>query len=483
MIQGPQGPTGPQGEPGPIGPTGPKGEQGEQGPQGEPGTIDEATLGRINTDISNLQTDKQDKLVSSETIKTINGETLLGQGDIVISGGSGGGSDVEVIDNLNSNSTTSALSANQGNVLKHNYQFGTVAEGANVESDCVTLGSDCQGATMNSTVIGIDCKGENYSVVIGRYATGTGLTSLAIGNSAEASGQESFALGSGAYASSLGSCAIGESARAEGEKSFAMGKGAMTSGDNSIQIGGVTDAEGNPIQNTESNVFRVWEYALLDKTTGKIPSERLPETGTETDPVFTDWRDNTGQLIAGFGTTTTANMYTVALGVENSTSSNNTVVLGYHNLANGANGVALGVGSRAGSSTIAIGCDNTNKGDGTGCKAGMGSIVIGSKVVSNSIYQNEINSVIGIGKGLVINNEGEITIGFYNKSRQGETDADITAFTIGNGTDWTDDKNRNRLEIRKNDDIHVWNLEEGAMTCLQSYIKSLEARIVALESK
>lgn len=483
VIQGPQGPQGPQGEPGPIGPTGPQGDKGDKGEQGEPGTVDETTLEQINTDIANLQTDKQDKLVSGETIKTINGETLLGQGDIVISGGSGGGSDVEVIDNLDSNSTTSALSANQGNVLKHNYQFGTVGDGANVDSDCVTLGIDCQGATMNGIAIGIECKAENYSVAVGRYATGTGLTSLAIGNSAEASGQESFALGSGAFAGGLGSCAIGESSRAEGEKSFAMGKGAMTSGDNSIQIGGVTDAEGNPIQNTESNVFKVWEYTLLDKTTGKIPSERLPETGTETDPVFTDWRDNTGQLIAGFGTTTTAKMYTVALGVENSTSSNNTVVLGYHNLANGANGVALGVGSRAGSSTIAIGSDNTNKGEGTGCKAGMGSIVIGSKVVSNSIYQNEINNVIGIGKGLVINNEGEIAIGVYNKSRQGETDADITVFTIGNGTDWTDDKNRNRLEIRKNDDIHVWNLEEGVMTCLQFYIKNLEARIVALESK
>ena len=121
---------------------------------------------------------------------------------------------------------------------------------------------------------------------------------------------------------------------------FAMGKGAMTSGDNSIQIGGVTDAEGNPIQNTEPNVLKVWEYALLDKETGKIPVERLSETGAETDPIFTDWKENTGQLLAGYGTTTTAKMYTVALGVENSTSSNNTVVLGYHNVASGSNGVA-----------------------------------------------------------------------------------------------------------------------------------------------
>lgn len=40
-------------------------------------------------DVSN----KQDKLVSGTNIKTINGNSLLGSGDIVISGGGGGGYD------------------------------------------------------------------------------------------------------------------------------------------------------------------------------------------------------------------------------------------------------------------------------------------------------------------------------------------------------------------------------------------------------
>lgn len=57
---------------------------------------------------------KQDTLVSGTNIKTINGESVLGSGNIEIKGGS----DINVIDNLNSTSATDALSANMGRVLK-----------------------------------------------------------------------------------------------------------------------------------------------------------------------------------------------------------------------------------------------------------------------------------------------------------------------------------------------------------------------------
>lgn len=46
----------------------------------------------ISTIVISLINDKQDKLFSGQTIKTINGESLLGAGNIDVSGGSGGGS-------------------------------------------------------------------------------------------------------------------------------------------------------------------------------------------------------------------------------------------------------------------------------------------------------------------------------------------------------------------------------------------------------
>lgn len=42
----------------------------------------------IETSIQNIITDKQDKLLSGTNIKTINGESILGEGDIIIEGGS-----------------------------------------------------------------------------------------------------------------------------------------------------------------------------------------------------------------------------------------------------------------------------------------------------------------------------------------------------------------------------------------------------------
>lgn len=96
--QGEQGPQGEKGDPGPAGPVGPQGAQGEQGeqglqgpagPQGEPGNDyvltdnDKQEIATVVTDdLSDKLDSKQDKLASGENIKTVNGESLLGEGNI-----------------------------------------------------------------------------------------------------------------------------------------------------------------------------------------------------------------------------------------------------------------------------------------------------------------------------------------------------------------------------------------------------------------
>lgn len=70
-----------------------------------------------NKTVSRALADKQERLMDGINIKTINGQNVLGRGNIEIEGG-GGGSSVEVVDSLDSEDTTAALSANQGRVLK-----------------------------------------------------------------------------------------------------------------------------------------------------------------------------------------------------------------------------------------------------------------------------------------------------------------------------------------------------------------------------
>ena len=67
--------------------------------------ITDATAGDLSnyytkTQVDNALGGKQDTLVSGTNIKTINGETLLGEGNITIQGGSGGGKAIEAGTNI-----------------------------------------------------------------------------------------------------------------------------------------------------------------------------------------------------------------------------------------------------------------------------------------------------------------------------------------------------------------------------------------------
>lgn len=133
-IQGPQGPQGLQGPAGPQGIKGDKGDTGDAGYTPQKGidyfTQEDIASLNIPSKTSDLTNDsgfanttqlnaKQDTLVSGTNIKTINNQSLLGSGNISISGGGGGGgtSDYNELSNLPSinnvtlsgNKTTSDL--------------------------------------------------------------------------------------------------------------------------------------------------------------------------------------------------------------------------------------------------------------------------------------------------------------------------------------------------------------------------------------
>lgn len=121
---------------------------------------DYATTAQLNS--------KQDTLVSGTNIKTINGNSILGEGDITIGGGS-----VEVDDTL---STTSENPV-QNKVLTDILQGNSVKLG---KSAATAAGGVSIGANANST--------SNNSVVIGSGSTSSGVNGVAIGHEASDSG-------------------------------------------------------------------------------------------------------------------------------------------------------------------------------------------------------------------------------------------------------------------------------------------------------
>ena len=139
-LQGPQGATGLQGATGPTGIQGPKGEtgatgpqgvtglQGPQGPTGPAGTTDYNDLtNKPDLSIYATTTDlatKQDTLISGANIKTINNESILGTGNMVIQGG--GGSIIYVdYDQTISQSTLDDIYANPSNTVLRLYNSTT----------------------------------------------------------------------------------------------------------------------------------------------------------------------------------------------------------------------------------------------------------------------------------------------------------------------------------------------------------------------
>ena len=128
---------------------------------------------------------KQDTLVSGTNIKTINGETLLGEGNITIQGGSGGGKTIE---------------AGRGISI-------TTGETADTVSFNLPISA---GTGTNSIIEGLGTFASgNYSHAEGGATSAKGIASHSEGMNARAKGVASHAEGSETYANGIASHAEG----------------------------------------------------------------------------------------------------------------------------------------------------------------------------------------------------------------------------------------------------------------------------------
>ena len=133
---------------------------------------------------------KQDTLVSGTNIKTINGETLLGEGNITIEGGGGGGKAIkagrgitvttgETADTVSFNLSLSSSTLTSDSIVggyfgnksmaQYGFAFGDNANCGNGGSACIALGRNVTANGNSAIALGSDNTAKGKSVAIGRY--------------------------------------------------------------------------------------------------------------------------------------------------------------------------------------------------------------------------------------------------------------------------------------------------------------------------
>ena len=215
-----------------------------------------ALVQAVAADIKGLVTGKQDKLVSGSSIKTINGQPVLGAGDLVIEGGGGSGAGLTLFAESRSVAAPNAtvpvhaltalgaetnidfvIGAKGNGAILAQVPDGTAAGGNKRGSGAVDLQMSRTGATQVAS-------GPN-SFVAGLRSLASGNASVAVGQACSATGAGCIAMGASCSSGGVGgSTAIGLSVTASGESAVAMGVGTEASGALSMATGAYTTTRG-----------------------------------------------------------------------------------------------------------------------------------------------------------------------------------------------------------------------------------------------
>lgn len=119
------------------------------------------------------------------------------------------------------------------------------------------------------TAIGANAVANSSTIAIGTWSAAAGSWATANGYKATARVNGATSVGAWADASGLGSIAIGGGRGGWGD-SPSQSPAAAAKATESIQLGVGT--------NSVANTFQVWSHRMLDKSTGKIPAERIPDS-------------------------------------------------------------------------------------------------------------------------------------------------------------------------------------------------------------
>jgi hypothetical protein len=321
------------------------------------------TITEMDTNLQNLADavdSKQATLVSGTNIKTINGSSILGSGDVTVTGGASATKTIS-----NQSAAYTVVASDLGKIINCTGTFTvslTAAATLGSGFTCTIWNTDTGAITIDpnlaETIDGIDtlilrrgegldivCDGTNwqtsYKKTMRGYAENcantnarpivTGINSVAIGSSNTASGTGAYAIGYATQATSLYGVAIGTNSGGTGSVT-ATGSGAMALGGS--YASGI-DSFAAAIANNTSTYGATIEAAIAIGTTVKA--------------------SGSGAIAIGYQAIS-SNIRSVALGYAANASQVSSIAIGQSATSSGNGSIAIGgAGSALSATAIASG--------------------------------------------------------------------------------------------------------------------------------
>ena len=193
--------------------------------------------GDITDGSGNILSNKQDALVSGTNIKTINNQSLLGSGNISISGGSG-------LQNLVDGSSISSLRSVGSTEEDSSYTLGSYAFTEGYGTKASGYASHAEGYETEAS--GFVSHAEGYGTEASNdYSHSEGYETIASEDCSHAEGDETEASGFASHAEGGETIASGSDSHAEGGQTTASGSRSHAEGYNTTASGNSSHAEGS----------------------------------------------------------------------------------------------------------------------------------------------------------------------------------------------------------------------------------------------
>ena len=387
-------------------------------------TADTTELNYVDGVTGNIQTQlnaKQATLVSGTNIKTVNGTSLLGSGDLTISPlPSQTGQSGKFLTTDGTDASWATINALQNTATGSNSL--TILGTATTNVRACNIGTD--------STAGIDSVAIGYgAVAYGKIFAG--YNHIAIGSRARATGNDSIAIGGQMSGGSWNS----------GSYSIAIGAYAITTGENAIQLG----STGSNTTNSDANTFKVGNangnFELMSAD-GTIPEARLADTtnvstgdvlqldsnGNAVWAPVSGLPDQTGQSGKYLTTDGTDASWATINALQNTATGNSSMTIGGIATSSGYS-VNIGLESSVASEGVAIGY-HAQSASYSGCVTiGRYSSCRASNAIALGNYA-EARGQYSVAIGCEAQTTARYAIQISSKS--GYTNADENTFKVGN---------------------------------------------------